>query len=152
MKKEIKFRLLKHINFLERELKDYDTFASLSWKEYDDEGDKRRNVERWIENIINSTVDIGKIILNAEGKNLPDTYKESVVLLCFVLNFEEEDTKKLSDLVKLRNIVSHEYLDIRWSSIKHFISETRSLYNDFLNRVKEYVEKKNETEQSEAGP
>jgi len=143
LKKEIRFRLLKHINFLESELKDYDTFLPLSWKEYDGDRDKRRNVERWVENIVNSTVDIGKIVLNAEERTLPDTYKETVALLCVVLNFGEEDSRRLSELVRLRNIISHEYLDLRWTSIRRFISETRSLYEDFLNRAKEYAERKN---------
>lgn len=142
MKKEVRFRLSKHITFLEREIKDYATFGNLSWKEYDDDIHKRRDVERWVENIINSSIDISKIILQAEGKNLPDTYKEIVRSLCAVLDIKEEDMKRLSELVKLRNIVSHEYLDIRWASIKRFISETEPLYEDFLDKVKGYLEKK----------
>ena len=41
-----------------------------------------------------------------------------------------------------RNIISHEYLDILWSSIKRFITETETLYKDFLNKKKDYIEKK----------
>ncbi len=142
MKKEVKFRLIKHITFLENELKDYKGFESLSWKEYNEERSKRRDVERWIENIINSSIDITKIILNAEGLRLPDTYKEVVTALSIVLDFNEEDIGKLSEWVKLRNIISHEYLDIRWQSIEKFISETKPLYEDFLDKVKGYLEKK----------
>jgi uncharacterized protein YutE (UPF0331/DUF86 family) len=143
VKREAKFRLLKHINFLETELKDYDTFKSLSWTEYNDDRHKRRDVERWVENIINSSIDISKIILNAEGKSLPDTYKEVVKSFCAILKFEEEDMNNLSELIKLRNIVSHEYLDIRWTSVKRFITETKPLYVNFLDEVKRYLDKKN---------
>jgi uncharacterized protein YutE (UPF0331/DUF86 family) len=65
--------LVKHINFLEKELDDYKKFHSLSWNEYSDNRDKRRNVERWIENIVSSSIDIARIILASEGKILPDT-------------------------------------------------------------------------------
>lgn len=142
MRKEVKFRLIKHIAFLENELKDYNIFESLSWKEYLEERSKRRDVERWIENIINSSVDMAKIILTSEGLAISDTYKEIVAALSLVPDFNKEDMEKLSKRVKLRNIISHEYLDIRWSSIRKFISETKPLYDDFLNNVRGYLEKK----------
>mgnify|MGYP001573068878 FL=1 len=142
MKEESRFRLLKHINFLKNELKDYDTFKSLSWTEYDNDRHKRRDVERWVENIINSSIDISKIILNAEGKSLPDTYKEVIKSLCALLKFKEEDMNNLSELIRLRNIVSHEYLDIRWTSIRKFIAENKPLYEYFLDKVELYLERK----------
>jgi uncharacterized protein YutE (UPF0331/DUF86 family) len=142
LKKEVSFRLTKHLTFLENELKDYGNFKSLSWKEYNEERSKRRDVERWIENIINSSIDIAKIILTSEGLSLPDTYKDIVKNLSLVINFKHVDIEKLSRWVSLRNIVSHEYLDIRWSSIKKFISETEPLYKDFLDKVKVYLKKK----------
>lgn len=63
MEKELKFRLIKHLTFLKNELQDYEAFSSLSWKEYNTERSKRRDVERWFENIINSSIDIAKLIL-----------------------------------------------------------------------------------------
>ena len=142
MNKEPLFRLTKHITFFEAELKDYEKFESLSWNEYNQERSKRRDVERWIENIVNSSIDIAKIILSVEGITLADTYKETVVLLSLVPGFDKNEVESLSDWVKLRNIISHEYLDIRWSSIKKFISETKPLYERFLNRLRKYIEVK----------
>ncbi len=142
MNKEPLFRLTKHITFFEAELKDYEKFESLSWNEYNQDRSKRRDVERWIENIVNSSIDIAKIILSVEGITLADTYKETVVLLSLVPGFDKNEVESLSDWVKLRNIISHEYLDIRWSSIKKFISETKPLYERFLNRLRKYIEVK----------
>jgi len=144
LKKEIRFRLIKHLTFLENELKDYETFGILSWKEYNDDRGKRRNVERWIENIINSSIDIAKLILTSEDRSLPDTYKDIVKNLSLVADFSEEGMGKLSRWVSLRNIISHEYLDIRWASIQKFISESKPFYEDFLKRVKNYLEANSE--------
>jgi uncharacterized protein YutE (UPF0331/DUF86 family) len=144
LKKEIRFRLIKHLTFLENELKDYETFGTLSWKEYNDDRGKRRNVERWIENIINSSIDIAKLILTSEDRSLPDTYKDIVKNLSLVADFSEEGMGKLSRWVSLRNIISHEYLDIRWASIQKFISESKPFYEDFLKRVKNYLEANSE--------
>lgn len=142
MNKEPLFRLTKHITFFEAELKDYEKFESLSWNEYNQDRSKRRDVERWIENIVNSSIDIAKIILSVEGITLADTYKETVVLLSLVPGFDKNEVESLSGWVKLRNIISHEYLDIRWSSIKKFILETKPLYERFLNRLRKYIEVK----------
>jgi uncharacterized protein YutE (UPF0331/DUF86 family) len=149
LKKEAKFRLIKHITFLENELKDYKNFEFLSWKKYNEERSKRRNVERWIENIINSSVDIAKIILASEGLPLADTYREMITALSLVSGFDKGDMERLSRWVRLRNIISHEYLDIRWASIKKFILGSKPLYNNFLNRVKRYLEKKTREDEEE---
>ncbi|HLA38090.1 MAG TPA: HepT-like ribonuclease domain-containing protein [Candidatus Brocadiales bacterium] len=142
MKREVKFRLIKHITFLEKELEDYKIFQNLSWKEYSEERSKRRDVERWIENIINSSIDIARIILTSEGKTpLADTYKDIVRSLLVVPGFDEALMNNLSEWTPLRNVISHEYLDIRWSSIKKFISETEPLYKNFLGQVKKYLER-----------
>ncbi len=142
MKKEILFRLTKHIAFLEDELKDYEKFKNLSREEYSYDRSKRRDVERWVENIINSSIDIAKIILASEGLPLADTYKEIVSSLSLVSGFDKEAVEKLSAWVKLRNIITHEYLDIKWASIKIFISEAASFYHEFVRNVKKYLDMK----------
>ena len=142
MNKEIKYRLIKHITFLENELNDYEIFKALSWDEYNKDRSRRRDVERWIENIVNSSIDISKIILFSEKKTLPDTYKDIIAFLALLPDFNEDNVKKLAECVKLRNIISHEYLDIKWLPIKRFISESKPLYEDFLKQVKDYLEKK----------
>jgi len=138
---ELKQRLLRLINFLEIELRDYSKFRQITQAEYREDRDKSRNVERWVENIINSSVDISKVILTYEGKGLPDNYKEIVLSLSLVKDLGIGDAEALSYWVKFRNIISHEYLDIRWASIKKFISETEPLYRDLLDKVKIYLEK-----------
>jgi uncharacterized protein YutE (UPF0331/DUF86 family) len=140
LKKETQARLIKHIAFLENELGDWHSFKTLSWEEYHRDRSKRRNVERWIENIINSSIDLAKVILVSENLTLPDTYKEIVGSLSLEPGFDQRNVERLSECVKLRNIISHEYLDIRWNSIKKFIEETEPVYKAFLDRVKTYIQ------------
>lgn len=142
MRKECLFRLTRHITFLEDELKDHEKFKLLTWEDYNHDRSKRRDVERWVENIVNSCIDIAKTILASEGLPIADTYKEIVVSLSLVPGFEKETMEKLSEWVRLRNIIVHEYLDIRWSFIKRFVLEAKTLYGDFLYRAKKYIELK----------
>ena len=91
-----KIRLIKHTSSLEKELDDYKNFKPLTWNECSDDRDKRRNVERWIENIVTSSVDIAKLVLLSEKKTIPDTYKEMLLSLSLVPCFDKENTKKIS--------------------------------------------------------
>jgi len=142
MKEEIKERLVKHLNFLESEIKDYPLFKKITWEIYRDDRSKRREVERWIENLVNSSIDISKLMLTGEGRILPETYKEIVLSLRLIAGFDKKKAERLAEWVKLRNIVAHEYLDIRWDSIKRFINETEVFYKYFLETVKKYLKKK----------
>lgn len=142
MKEEIKERLIKHLNFLEEEIKDYTLFRSMTWEIYRDDRSKRRDVERWIENLVNSSIDISKLIMTGEDKILPETYRDMVLSLSLIKGFEKEEIEKLAQCVRLRNIVAHEYLDIRWDSIKRFIEETEPVYRNFLEKLKIYIKEK----------
>ena len=114
MEREIKVRLIRHTTFLESELQDLSGFQSLLWEDYQRERAKRRNVERWVENIINSSIDISKIILVAENIPPADTYKDLVFSVSLVPGFDKERMNILSDWVRFRNIIAHEYLDTLW--------------------------------------
>ncbi|MCU0285780.1 MAG: DUF86 domain-containing protein [Acidobacteria bacterium] len=145
MKAEFADRLIKHINFLEEELKDHAQFERFTRDDYLKNRDKRRNIERWIENIINSTVDISRVILSIEEKPIPDTYREIVLMISTIEGLERLDTDKLAKWVKFRNIIAHEYLDIKWNSISKFIVEVEAIYSDFSAIIKEYSKHKFES-------
>lgn len=142
IKTEFADRLVKHISFLEEELKDLVQFEKFTRDDYLKNRDKRRNIERWIENIINSTVDISRVILSIEEKSIPDTYREIVLMISTVESLEGLDTDKLAKWVKFRNIIAHEYLDIKWNSISKFIAEVDALYSDFISIIKKYSKHK----------
>ncbi len=108
MREELKHRMLKHLNFLEMEMRDYSKFKKLTWLDYTTDADKRRSVERWTENIINSSIDISKNILTLEGINLPDNYKEMVLLTSSIKGFGFDKAELLAQWVKFRNIISQD--------------------------------------------
>jgi uncharacterized protein YutE (UPF0331/DUF86 family) len=142
LKREVKVRLIRHITFLENELEDFETFKSLSWEVYQRERSKRRDVERWVENIVNSSIDISKILLISESISIPETYKELVTSVSLIHGFNKENVQTVSEWIRFRNVIAHEYLDIRWSSIQKFIQEAEPLFRDFVKEVKGYLERK----------
>ncbi len=139
LKEEVKVRLIKHLKFMTDELSDYSIFESLTWEEYRTDRSKRRDAERWIENIVISSIDIAKVILSSEGISLPDTYREIVASLSLVKDFTKKDMVELSKWVRLRNVITHEYLDLKWASINKFVLETKPIYQTFLKQTKNYL-------------
>jgi uncharacterized protein YutE (UPF0331/DUF86 family) len=71
-------------------------------------------------------------------KGIPQTYRET--LLRFTIGFLEEDTaKRFSQFAELRNILAHEYLDIKWNKITKFIEDAFKLYPPFIEKTKEFI-------------
>jgi len=127
-----------HTRFLENEYVDLQKFENLTKQEYIQDNDKRRNVERWAENLVMSAIDISKIILASEKKEIPQTYRET--LFCFAVRFLDEDSaQRFSRFVELRNILAHEYLDIKWEKIVKFIKDASRLYPLFIEKAKEFI-------------
>lgn len=132
-------RLIRIIDFLEAELADYPEFKDMDRTIYESDAATRRNVERWAENIVNASIDIAKIILASEKKRIPQTYRQITEGLSLVEHFSPLTAQKLAQFSKLRNILAHEYLDIRFDQIKKFVQESETSYKDLVNFVKNFI-------------
>lgn len=135
---EARALLLEHVTFLENELADIEKFSLVTRKEYLENRDMRRNTERWIENCVMSALDITKIILASEKRDIPQTYKD--MLYAFGEQYVSHDfAGKFSEYASLRNILAHEYVDFRWERIEYFLHDAGGLYIQFLLAVKKYL-------------
>lgn len=52
------------------------------------------------------------------------------------MRMDEPLAERFAKFAELRNIVAHEYLDLRWEKIKKFIEESEKFYPQFIKRVK----------------
>lgn len=133
-----KEKLEKIVFFIEEEINLYSYFSSFELKDYHDIH-KRHEVERWVENMINSAIDTGEIILASERKRIPDYYKDIFVQLGLLPQFKSINVEKFTGWVKLRNILAHEYLDIKWHKIEDFIKNSNVQFKDFLESAKKFL-------------
>ena len=132
-----KERLARLTEFLEEEVKSYEDFKNLEWKEYSLNRHIKRDVEHWLENIVNASIDTVKIVLASEKLPRPETYKDTMKSLEVIRGeFDKKTAEKLSELTSLRNIITHEYLDIRWRQIQEFIKTSRPSYEYLIEFVK----------------
>ena len=129
--------LIEHLVFLENEWKDLDIFKHMDWNTYTSENDRsaRRNIERWVENLVMVSLDIAKIILASEGKDIPQTYKETLRALGS-LYFDSSLAEEFVSYADLRNLLAHEYLDYRWEHIRNFITSAEKMYPHLIEKLK----------------
>ena len=139
LSREDKDRIIKLKEFLKTEINDYDDYKDIDFNVYKDDRKKRRSIERWVENIINCSIDIAKILLASNKKQLPDTYVDTLRLLSILPAFDEEKAKKMASFVKLRNIIAHEYLDLRFSQIQDFLKQSRVIYTYLSDYVDNFL-------------
>lgn len=138
---EDKTRLLERLRFLENELADIERFEGFTLQEYREERTKRREIERWAENIMNAMIDIAKIVLASEKKDMPKTYELALRDFALYAGVGEEGSLKFSKFAEFRNLLAHEYLDILYERINNFIEEFPSLYRQVSKFLTTYTEK-----------
>lgn len=133
--------LSRTVQFLESEASDYEKFKQLTWPEYKDDREKKRNVERWAEQIMNAVINSAETILASERKVIPETYRTMIETLAIIPPFRDGNLcAKLAKWVEMRNILAHEYLDYRWKELSVFIQETEPVIRGFIELIKKFLE------------
>ena len=135
---EERARVLEYLRFLENEFSEVEQIKSFSWQDYIQDSFKRKIIERWVENLVMSALDIAKVILASEKKEIPQTYKDTLKIFG-ALYVDPAFGEKFSEFASLRNILVHEYVDIKWRRIKNFIDQAEKLYPVFIKKIKEIV-------------
>ena len=139
LSEEDKAKLIERTQFLELEIQEFPDYRSLTLKTYKEDKFQRRNIERWIETLVISIIDVAKIILASEKKKMPSTYIEVLIDFCLLSSFNENEAREFAQFAKLRNILAHEYLDIRFEQIRKFIQDVEPGYKKLLEFVKHFV-------------
>ncbi len=141
LKRADKSKIISSLDYLEKELpflREY--LREVDWKVYQTQRSKRLEIERWVENLINATLDISKTLLAAGGEEIPETSREILFKVGSCVFDAEVKADAISELAKIRNTLAHRYLDMKWEDIKRFLQLAPKLYPPFLDFVKKKVE------------
>jgi len=137
---EARARIRERLDFVKRQFQDINQFRELTWDKYRYDTREQRNVERWVENLVMVVIDIAKIVLASDKRGIPQGYRDTLKLfIAFYVDKKLAD--RFANFSKLRNIIAHEYLDIRWKQIKEFIDTSDELYPKFIEKVETLLKK-----------
>jgi uncharacterized protein YutE (UPF0331/DUF86 family) len=120
------------------ELADGGQFANLSRTAYLNDHALRRNVERWVENLVNASIDVAKIVLASQGLPMPQTYREALSELVAVPVFKEI-AAELAAFSRVRNLLADEYPDVRYSEIRRVADRANDLYGALARATQTWI-------------
>ena len=132
-------RMVRILNFIEEELLDQEKFRAVGLGQYRGERDMRRNLDRWVEMLINSAIDIGKIVLASERRSAPQTYGQILAELESLPAFAGL-AGRLAPLAALRNLMAHEYLDLRFGRVKSFAESGAGAIADLAAHARDWLD------------
>ncbi len=141
MDKTDRAKFIPHLSYLEKEYQFFEAYRQdIDWLTYQSQRAKRLEVERWIECLINATLDICKILLTIRGEEVLETSREILFKIGSEVYKTEEEAEEFSELAKIRNTLAHRYLDIKWNDIKRFFHIGDRLYPAFIEYMKKQIE------------
>ncbi|MHB1126526.1 MAG: type VII toxin-antitoxin system HepT family RNase toxin [Bacillota bacterium] len=133
--KSQKESIIRRLSFVQVELEDLKAFHGLNRETYSKDRLVTRNVERIAENIANALIDIGKVVLSGENIIIPGTYREIFGSLSEVGMIPGQLAQSLADLSRARNVLAHQYLDIKWEMVERFILEAPESVTRFMEII-----------------
>jgi len=77
-------RLIRYVDFMESELSDFPRFSKIDWTTYSGDRDLRRNLERWIENLVNRSIDVVKVLKMPASIFATDMSSRRPDVFCYV--------------------------------------------------------------------
>ncbi len=90
--------------------------------------------------LINAAIDIGKIILSSEGRMAPQTYGQILSDLESLPTFTSL-SGRLAKLAGLRDVLAHEYVDLRFGRIREFAEEGVGAIEELASFTEEWLDR-----------
>lgn len=132
-------RLERLADFLEEQAGLYPVYRGFTQNEYEDDPRKRNEIERWLENIVNAVIDAGKVMLGSEKRLIPATYREIARRGAHRAGVSNDFAARFDGWVRLRNVLAHEYLDIKWKRIAEFASTSEPTIRQFISGIASFL-------------
>lgn len=129
--------IIRRLRFMATELEDIKAYAQMDYFQYQSDRKSRRDVERIIENLINAALDIAKILIAGEDLEVPETYRQAFIQLGEAGIIDKELALALAEKARTRNILAHQYLDIKWELIKDFLSSGVANMKQFKQQIEQ---------------
>ena len=134
-------RLERTVDFVQDELLDQAAMAGTTLERYRAERRTRRDLDRWVETLITATIDIGKVILASLRRPVPQTYGQILADLEALPDFSSL-AGRLQPLAGLRNVMAHEYLDLRWTRVKDFVSSGSAVVGELAALTRAWLSRR----------
>lgn len=125
-------KILEEVKFLK-------SIRMQSRKEFLDDGKSLRSTAKAIETIVQSVIDISSHIVAQNHWGVTDTYRTTIALLAKNKVIPSELSEKLQQVVAMRNILIHQYLDVDFGLVWNSIDEIIEDAPRFIRSIKAFL-------------
>ena len=134
-------RLERIVDFMQDQMPEFKDFSRVTQMQYQQDVSIKRNLERWAETVANASIDIAKILIASAKKPMPQTYKAILEDLALLDGFDRDVALKLASFSDMRNILSHEYFDMKFAILERFAKTAEPLFACLIQYAKSVLEK-----------
>lgn len=126
--------ILEEVEFLK-------TIKQQKFNEFLNDGKSLRSTAKAIETIAQSIIDICSHIVAQKHWGITDTYRGTIALLATNHIISDNLSSNLQQIVAMRNILVHQYLDVDFSIIWESIDLLLEDAPEFVAAIQRYLEK-----------
>ncbi len=127
--------IIKRFEYMDRLLEELEKIKNLPKEKFLEDFSKILSAQRALVLSINICIDIGAHILSLNKNGKPETYGEIFNELCNLKIIEKELEKNLIDLVGLRNLLGHIYMQIDNEKIYQIIQKDLTVLYTFKKAI-----------------
>lgn len=113
----------------------------VSYEEFATSPKQSTLAERYLERIVNRSVDINFHLVKAAGGPPPDDYTDSFLLLATIGVLDAGTARSIAPAAGVRNILVHEYDDLDMQQFYASLENIAKLFPAYIKAVSEYIEK-----------
>ena len=122
-------QLLKYIDQLLLEF-DHDSFDSTL---------EKLSLERMVQMLIESTLDVGNMMIDGFIMRDPGSYEDIIDILIDEKVLPEQDSEGYKEIIRLRNAVVRDYLTIDHTVLQKTIQSNREIVDQFSTHITTYL-------------
>ena len=116
--------------------------GDIDWQKFTHDNRSKRFVERVLQIMVESMIDLGQHIIASEGFREPDTYRDVFKILCEKGVLSQEKMQVYEKIAAFRNVLVHHYERIDDSIVYAVFSQNLSDIEDFLTQVLTWMDDK----------
>jgi len=124
----------KYVDFLK-------SYKSVTEKRLEEDYELRSAIERNFHLTIESTLDIGEIIISADGFEKPEDYRSVILILGKYKVLPADFADRFADAVSFRNILVHMYEDVDIGKLHNYLQNNLGDFDEFAKYTARYLEK-----------
>ncbi|MEX1112286.1 MAG: DUF86 domain-containing protein [Candidatus Andersenbacteria bacterium] len=113
----------------------------LSYEELASDEIKGTAAERYLERVVNRSIDINFHIVGETNNAPPDTYTDSFLLLAKIGVLSDELARNVAPAAGVRNILVHEYDDLDMQKFYASLENITKYFPGYIKAVTDFIER-----------